>query len=313
MKILKRLFFSPDTSLEAGFTLIEMSIVLVIIGLIVGGVLLGQNLIIASEVRATISQIEKFNSAVNTFHGKFNALPGDIDPITANQFGFVARGQYAGEGDGNGILQGVSLNSAAHNYGLAEGTGETVMFWVDLSSAAAGNLIEGGFNTATPNTIPSADITGTNINLYLPPAKLGRGNYFYVYSGSYSPGGWTSLGINYYGLSAVYDIEAHSSNGALMSTPNIPTAQAAAIDQKIDDGMPQSGNVMAWYVSWDQFWVDGTNATTTLNEPQPYSGTLWPTSNGCYDNAGINGATTTYTLSYKNGMSPSCALSFKFQ
>jgi prepilin-type N-terminal cleavage/methylation domain-containing protein len=47
-----------------GFTLIEMSIVLVIIGLIVGGVLVGQDLIRAAYIRAQITQIEKFNTAV---------------------------------------------------------------------------------------------------------------------------------------------------------------------------------------------------------------------------------------------------------
>ena len=60
-----------------GFTLIELSIVLVIIGLIVGGVLVGQDLIKAAEIRATVSQVEGYNSAVNTFRLKYNGLPGD--------------------------------------------------------------------------------------------------------------------------------------------------------------------------------------------------------------------------------------------
>jgi prepilin-type N-terminal cleavage/methylation domain-containing protein len=110
-----------------GFTLIELSIVLVIIGLIVGGVLVGQDLIRAAEVRAQITQIEKFNTAVNTFHGKFGALPGDMDALTAANFGFTARGLYAGEGDGNGIIEGVQGNSAGQNHGYDECAGETAM------------------------------------------------------------------------------------------------------------------------------------------------------------------------------------------
>ncbi len=47
---------------QSGFTLIELSIVLVLIGLIVGGVLVGQDLIRAAKLRAQIGQIEKFNS-----------------------------------------------------------------------------------------------------------------------------------------------------------------------------------------------------------------------------------------------------------
>jgi prepilin-type N-terminal cleavage/methylation domain-containing protein len=61
----------------AAFTLIEMSIVLVIIGLIVGGVLVGQSLISAAAVRAQISQIERYQTAVNAFRDKYSGLPGD--------------------------------------------------------------------------------------------------------------------------------------------------------------------------------------------------------------------------------------------
>jgi prepilin-type N-terminal cleavage/methylation domain-containing protein len=75
-----------------GFTLIELSIVLVIIGLIVGGVLVGQNLIAAAAVRAQISQIEKYQTAANAFRGKYGYLPGDIPNPYATQFGFQSRG-----------------------------------------------------------------------------------------------------------------------------------------------------------------------------------------------------------------------------
>jgi len=118
-----------------GFTLIEMSVVLVIIGLIVGGILVGQNLVSAAAVRAQISQIDKYNSAVNTFYSKYQALPGDMPAAVANQFGFGARGQYAGEGDGNGAIEGLWNNQAGANFGGGQGFGETAMFWVDLSAA----------------------------------------------------------------------------------------------------------------------------------------------------------------------------------
>src|ERR1700753_1576823 len=95
--------------MRQGFTLIELSIVLVIIGLIVGGILVGQDLIKAAEVRAQISQIEKFNTAVNTFRGKFGALPGDLPPAVANQYGFVVGASCVGgwgQRDGNGLIDG---------------------------------------------------------------------------------------------------------------------------------------------------------------------------------------------------------------
>src|ERR1700710_2201298 len=89
-----------------GFTLIELSIVLVIIGLIVGGVLVGQDLIKAAATRAQISQIEKYNQAVNTFKTKYNGIPGDLQASLAAQFGFTVGAGCVGtqaERDGNGL------------------------------------------------------------------------------------------------------------------------------------------------------------------------------------------------------------------
>jgi hypothetical protein len=55
-----------------------MTIVLVIIGLIVGGVLVGQNPIASATMRAHVTQIEKFNHGANAFFEKYGYLPGDI-------------------------------------------------------------------------------------------------------------------------------------------------------------------------------------------------------------------------------------------
>ena len=63
----------------SAFTLIELSIVLVIIGLIVGGVLVGQDLIVAAKNRALLSQVEEIDTAINTFRLKYNGLPGDLN------------------------------------------------------------------------------------------------------------------------------------------------------------------------------------------------------------------------------------------
>jgi hypothetical protein len=54
--------------------------VLVIIGLIVGGILVGPEMIAAAAVRAQISQIEKYHTAVHTFQSKYGGLPGDLMP-----------------------------------------------------------------------------------------------------------------------------------------------------------------------------------------------------------------------------------------
>jgi len=290
----------------AGFTLIEMSIVLVIIGLIVGGVLVGQDLIRASYLRAQISQIEKFNTAVNTFYGKFQALPGDMNASTAATFGFTPRGQYAGEGDGNGIIEGINSDGANQNFGDAEKAGETVMFWVDLSSNVAGNLIEGGFNTATPNTIPIPAPAGTGVAQYLPEAKLGRGNYVYVWScGPNNPptsqggGAGGCDGNNYYGVSVASFL--------LGSTPGMTVKEAYDVDRKIDDGMPGSGRVIAEYLNSVPYWTQGYNNTGAL-----VLSNSSPSSITCFDTAGVWSLIPKYSVGYNNGAGLNCALSFRF-
>jgi len=275
----------------AGFTLIEMSIVLVIIGLVVGGVLVGQDLIRAAYVRATISQIEKYNTAVNTFYGKYQALPGDLNQSTATTFGFSARGALPGEGDGNGIIQCYFVTMAR---GIIEANGEEGMFWVDISSSTAGDLIEGNFSTASFTLLSPASASGTIINQYFPEAKLGGGNYIVVWSGGSNEAG-NPDGRNYFGLSRISQIIS----GVALQTSGLTVGQAYNIDRKMDDGLPTSGRVSA--MLHGNFW-DGVPslpiATTTTT---------------CYDNGNNAANPTIYTMSQNNGAFLNCVLSFLFQ
>jgi prepilin-type N-terminal cleavage/methylation domain-containing protein len=294
-----------------GFTLIELSIVLVIIGLIVGGVLVGQDLIRAAEVRATISQIEKYNSAANTFRGKYGYLPGDIKEPEATNFGFRTRGTWQGQGDGNGALTGANGNadngctwpSGGGGCGNRQSAGETVMFWVDLSTA---HLIDGGFTTADPVTPAGVDITGADLGLYFPPAKIGGGNYFYAFVGmSFDGVNWSNTGVNYFGLSAATSIE--SGAGRLLSNPSLPVAAAYAIDRKVDDGLPQSGNATAFYLNSATYWVDGTDSWDA-----PVTGATAGSASTCYDNGNVAGPQK-YSVKQNGGAGVNCALSFRFQ
>lgn len=217
----------------SGFTLIELSIVLVIIGLIGGGILVGQDLIHAATIRAQITQFERYNTAYRTFQIKYNALPGDIGRFeSVAQLGFAPRTSYAGRGDGNGLLEG-------SQFGGSLACGETVLFWNDLSTA---NLIEGAFKgqdgqssapscTASSATLPTSQI--------VPMAKLGRGNYIMVYGVD---------GINYLHIVGSLTEGTGITNQGWMgwTAPfGVTPREAFAIDSKLDDGYPVTGRMQS--------------------------------------------------------------------
>jgi prepilin-type N-terminal cleavage/methylation domain-containing protein len=81
---------------ESGFTLVELSIVIVIIGLIVAGIVGGQALVHQSKLRAVISDTNKIQTALNAFYLQYDAIPGDMRN---------AASYWSGAYDGNGNNQ----------------------------------------------------------------------------------------------------------------------------------------------------------------------------------------------------------------
>ena len=309
---------------QSGFTLIEMSIVLVIIGLIVGGVLVGQDLIRAAAVRAQISQIEKFNTAANTFYGKYGYLPGDICDPDASNFGFMARGSWRGQGDGNGLIETNCCGNSTNFSGIYFGqSGENTVFWSDLTYANGKhlNLIEGNFSSPAPFANSPAGlppVTGTSVSLYLPQAKINSNSHVYVWSGGQSVviGGGNIIpgdGRNYFGVSSVTSY-GDSALARIASSLSLTVAQAYAIDKKMDDGLPQSGNVLAMYLDTNTqyqtpVWAGAGQSTTN----GPYTSATLGSSSSCFDNGSVAGQPQQYSVEISNGANVNCALSFKFQ
>lgn len=298
-------FVCRKTKKNAGFTLIELSIVLVIIGLLVGGVLVGNDLIKAAEIRSQVSQIEKYNTAVNAFKLKYNNLSGDIPDASA--FGFIARGTNAGQGDGNGLVQGIYANAANSSCGSFIISGESVLFWADLSSA---NFIEAGLNAASATSM--TDLTAADIPLYLPKAKI-SGNYVAVGSGqcTANPNVVPNTGANYFVISAIT-----GDAGGRHATANLGLSvyQAYSIDTKIDDGLPQAGKVTAQYwnnlpATGEVFYWAGTNIWSTATYATAVSPTGGTT---CFDNGNIAG-TQKYSIGTNGGSGMNCNLAIRFQ
>jgi prepilin-type N-terminal cleavage/methylation domain-containing protein len=107
---------------EQGFTLVELAIVLVIIGLIIGGILKGQELIASARLKSTMTEIDAVRAAAATFQDKYGGLPGDY---------FDGQAQL---GTPNGVTWTAPACDGSNQHcdgdGTIEGTGnETLLFW----------------------------------------------------------------------------------------------------------------------------------------------------------------------------------------
>jgi len=149
------------SSTEAGFTLVEIAIVLVIIGLLLGGILKGQEMITQAKIKNVVNDFNGITVAVTSYQDRYRALPGD--DIGANARWAT---QAPASGNGNGIVAG--LYNAAPGAGAPPTAAESNLFWQHLRIAgfvagattgaasgtqppnAAGGII--GVETGTPGT-----------------------------------------------------------------------------------------------------------------------------------------------------------------
>ena len=119
---------------QTGFTLIELAIVLVIIGLLLGGVLRGQELINSAKVKNMARDFQNVQVYVYGYQDKYRALPGD-DLAAVAHVGATAN--QAGAGAGNGQIGG--------NWDSIAPADESAIFWqhVRLAGLAPGSTIVG--------------------------------------------------------------------------------------------------------------------------------------------------------------------------
>jgi prepilin-type N-terminal cleavage/methylation domain-containing protein len=184
-----------------GFTLIEIAIVLVIIGLLLGGVLKGQELITGARVRNLISQQDGIKAAFFGFQDRYRALPGDYASADTNIN--CGTGVTCAKGNGNGQIESTSVSTVAH---------EETLVWNHLTAAG---FLNGSYTFA--DTGPT-DAT-TPKNPYSSFLDLEYDNNF----GS-AP------------LAATTQKKHNLKTGA-----QVPVEIISEVDRKIDDGLPYNG------------------------------------------------------------------------
>lgn len=190
---------------QSGFTLIEIAIVLVIIGLLLGGVLKGQELITSARVRNLIAQQDGIKAAFFGFQDRFRAYPGDYSSA-----GQTLRCPTVGgsgsclNGNGNGIVEssGTCPGTVVDCHAL-----ERVLSWMHLASAG---FLNGSYTMTVADTAPTDNNSPKNpYNIFL---EL-------VYDNIYADAAGTP---------------ANKHN--LKTGAQVPVEIISEVDRKIDDG-----------------------------------------------------------------------------
>lgn len=223
--------------MRSAFSLVELSIVLVILGLLTGGILSGQSLIRAAEIRSVSNEYNRWVTAAHTFRDKYFAIPGDMNNATAfwgtaaacpgNNTNTTAPGIPTCNGDGNGQL----------TTGNATVANETFRFWQHLANAG---LIEGTF-TGVSNNANSTTVWGSTTTPNIPKSKFPNAQWLVYYLGQQD-------------ITSPDYFDGEYGNAFRYGTGNIGTnkvmkpEEAWNIDTKVDDGMPGLGRVRT--VKW---------------------------------------------------------------
>lgn len=222
--------------MQRGFSLVELSIVLVILGLLTGGILAGQSLIRAAELRAISTEFNRYVTATQAFRDKYFALPGDMRNATSFWLAqnptpatcAVTPSSAAATCDGNGNGQ-IEYTAASSN--------EMYRFWQHLANAG---LIEGTYNgtSGTPSPAGFMCTLGTNC----PRSKVSNAGWTVLYLGrTVGHGQWFDANYD----NALF-FGSTNSGTSYTASAAISPEEAWNIDTKVDDGRATTGKALAW-------------------------------------------------------------------
>jgi prepilin-type N-terminal cleavage/methylation domain-containing protein len=141
---------------QAGFTLVEIAIVLVIIGLLLGGILKGQEMITQAKIKNVINDFNGIAAATASYQDRYRAMPGDeLEATTLARWGVTAFG-----GDGNGVLCTGTCTATPPAYNAAAAVPATAapepnLFWMHLrySGFVAGPTTGAGATQQPANAV----------------------------------------------------------------------------------------------------------------------------------------------------------------
>lgn len=226
---------------RTAFSLVELSVVLVIIGLVIGAVFTGKSLIRASEINAVGADVARVRQALGMFKETYRYSPGDMANATV-VWGEVSPGctdaisttqaTCNGNGDGKiGLLTG-SMNVPVTAY-------EIPRAWQHLSNAG---LMDGKF-TGGP-TVAGQPVSG-RIGVNLPPVAMANASMQLLAFSTIAIGSPQLFQMDVTNESLLYGgVRADAAGIAgYAGIPILTPSEAESLDRKIDDGRPSSGRM----------------------------------------------------------------------
>jgi len=220
-----------------GFTLVELAVVMIIIGVLIGGVLKGQEMIQGARVTKTASNLESFTAAHNIFYDQFGALPGDINGL--GRLPGCTLANFCASGNLDTVV-GVPIDNANNN--TAGELAESIQYWKHLAMTG----IISGVNPAASN-IPA----NSSIGQSHPGTPLG---------GVYNAFETDPAGFNDYGAPGVNIVITQMPNVTTTAGAFLSMMHVSQIDLRLDDGAPNTGTVTAEYQSQNCDNGNGPNA-----------------------------------------------------
>lgn len=226
---------------DSGFSMLELSIYLVIIGLVVGSIITGSSLIRGSELRAMEKDLDKYVSAVEIFQDRYNALPGDF-ASAVKHWGAKAGGTADGA-DATCLAYYDTTHTPTKNTCNGDGDGkieETDSSWREVWQAwqHLGNsgIIEGIYTGQGNGTAAQAWAEGLP-NVNAPAGNVADEVYTLRWLGSITNTADPDDFVGEYGNILLVGARTQANDSFL------DAQDMQSIDSKIDDGKPGTGNI----------------------------------------------------------------------
>lgn len=218
---------------SAGYTIVEMSVVLLIIALIVGGLLFSQDMIRSAKIRRTVSILQQVTIAEQAFEEKYHAMPGDMR--NATQF-------FPDATNGNGNSKYDNSDGSGFAYSTVEGKNA----WLELTLAGLYALPARGTDYTIRDleygAFPEMPFKNLTMQFYTSLPYNGQDL------------GWGRAG----NVILITDLDIEGGQQWWADWGNLSPRQMHDIDAKMDDGIAFSGDIRAFGTSW------GANCTSTV-------------------------------------------------